>query len=367
MAQRSNGRNNNKMTRTSSKIEPAIHEMYFTATPVGVAGAGPGAPGTSSTFYIDLNQCNSLVNRRFYRQGLLNAVNGIKLVSTSVLAGTLTPVLNAPTGKILVEKLPSTWVMSNAWEKSFRVWQRMNNEALAETESIRPRFLDFKVYADSTHHNLGFGANLLPANATAGEWESSKIAIPIATDLVPAAGGATMTELEVIATGASYPGAGASGLDAVSAIEGYASSRALPALVDPNVPGDASDTVGLTPENWMTAIFNEGETQSHEIIVDLISENNIAPYPFEGDGVAVDTMYPGGANQQPGLQVHDLDRITGTTIGGITRINGGAFPCGLIKVTITNYDEVYELFPKLLISLAPGPHRGLLAVPMTEM
>lgn len=355
------------MTRTTSKIEPAIHEILFKPTPVGVAAAGPGAVGTSATYYIDLNQCNSLVNRRFYRQGLLNAVNGIKVVSTNVLAGTLTPVADAPQGKILVEKLPSTWVMANAWEKSFRVWQRMINDALSETESIRPRFLDFKVYADAAHHNLGFGANLLPDEATAGEWSPSAVDIPKAWNTVPVVGTDLMESLEFVATGASYPGAGASGLDAVSCIEGYANSRRLPAILDPNVPDDAADVSGSTPENWMQAVFNEGITQTSDVIDDLISENNIAPYPFEGDGTNVDTMYPGGELQQPGLQTHDLDRITGTTIGGVTRINGGAFPCGLIKITITNYDEIYELFPKLLISLAPGPHRGLLAVPMTEM
>ena len=366
MAQRSNGRNNNKMTRTSSKIEPAIHEILFKPTPVGVAAAGPGAVGTSATYYIDLNQCNSLVNRRFYRQGLLNAVNGIKVVSTNVLAGTLTPVADAPQGKILIEKLPSTWVMGNSWVKSFRVWQEMINDAISETSSIRPRFLDFKIYADAAHHNLGFAANLLPAEALPGEWEPSTIEVPKARNTV-VAGDDLMETFEVLATGASYPGAGASGFDAVSCIEGYAASRLLPSIRDPNAPDDASDVLGATPENWMQAVFNDGTTQSADVIEDLLLDNNIAPYPFENDGVNVDTMYPGGANQQPGLQTHDLDRITGTTIGGVTRINGGAFPCGLIKITITNYDEIYELFPKLLISLAPGPHRGLLAVPMTEM
>lgn len=58
-----------------------------------------------------------------------------------------------------------------------------------------------------------------------------------------------VTSVEVLGVGASYPGAGASGLDAVSLIEGYAASRALPEIADPNTPGDADD-VGptATPE-----------------------------------------------------------------------------------------------------------------------
>jgi hypothetical protein len=41
----------------------------------------------------------------------------------------------------------------------------MNREALAETESVAPKFLDFKVYADADHHEAGFAANLLPRSA----------------------------------------------------------------------------------------------------------------------------------------------------------------------------------------------------------
>ena len=72
----------------------------------------------------------------------------------------------------------------------------------------------------------------------------------------------------------------------------------------------------------MSALFNDGNTQIQEVIDEMISENNIAPYPFENDGVNLDTMYPGGANQGTGLQIHDLEYITPTTIGGTTRIKG---------------------------------------------
>ena len=169
-----------------------------------------------------------LVNRRFYRQGINWAVAGIKVITQAGFEG-----------YVSVSKLPDTWVMANAWEKSFRAWQKMNDEAMEETDSVKPRFLDFKIYADADHHAAGFGANLLPeargplnAGFDAGEWESSKLVVPLL-------GGNTGTR-EFIATGPNYPGAGASGFDAVSLIEGYAASRALPAIEDPNAPTDAS-------------------------------------------------------------------------------------------------------------------------------
>jgi hypothetical protein len=242
----------------------------------------------------------------------------------------------------------------------------MNNESLEESESVRPRFLDFKIYADSLHHSAGFGANLLPVTATAaavaGEWVPSKVHIPIGDGATPSA----TFERELIAVGANYPGAGASTFDAVSLIEGYAASRGLPNVLDPNAPTDADDAAGNTPANWIAALSNEGTDRTEEVLEDMISENNIAPYPFENDGVNVDTMYPNGANQLTGLQIHDFELITGTTIGGTTRIKGGMFPCGLMDVVLTN-SGTQDVTHKIIIDLVPGNHRGYLCEPMTEM
>ncbi len=333
--------------------------MLFSTPTVG--------PGASGEFYIDLSQSASLLNRRFYRQGINWAVASIKVLS---------PI---STGSLYVQKLPSSWVMSNAWMKGFKAWQRMNNEALEETESVRPRFLDFKIYADAQHHSVGFGANLLPATfsqlpgapqvvevATPGEWETSKY-------VIPQPGGATNSR-EVVAVGPSYPGVGASGLDAVSLIEGYAASRGLPSITDPNAPDDASDVTGATAENWLAGIFDEGTQQDDRVLDDMITENNQAPYPFENAQVPgaapgtvfTDTQYPGGANQLNGLQIHDGEFITGTTIGGTTHIDGGMFPCGLIKFLVENTSGVAGNI-SIQINLVPGHHRGYLCEPMTEM
>ena len=335
------------------KTEPAPLTLTFSTI------ADPSEPGVPKQYFIDLSQCASLVNRRFYRQGLNWAVAGIKIISPT-------------TSNIYVHKLPATWIMSNSWHKGFAAWQKMNREALEEAESVRPRFLDFKIYANSRHHNVGFGSNLLPMNvstdaagvvtvnqAVPGEWESSKYQIPDNT--LGATGG--VREREVIAVGANFPGAGASGLNAVSLIEGYAASRGLPNVLDPNVPADAGDVVG-SGENWISQLDSEGTQQIDSVIDDMISENNIAPYPFENDGVHIDTMYPGGANQLSGLELHDQSSISATTIGGMTRIQGGSFPCGLIAITD---ESSASQSIGIQLELLPGPHRGYLAMPMQEM
>jgi len=304
-------------------------------------------------YYIDLSQAASLVNRRFYRQGINWAVAGIKVIS-------------AKSGTFSVGKLPNSWVLSNSWEKSFRAWQRMNREALSESESVKPRFLDFKIYADSQHHQLGYGANLMPVSYTGsaavpGEWEPSKFQIP---DTTTSSG---VQDREIIAVGANYPGAGASGLNAISLIEGYAASRALPAINDPNTPTDALRVDGSTPQNWIAATFSDGTQQTDAVITDMVTENNQAPYPYEDDGTHTDTMYPGGANQLVGLEWHDIVTLyeSNATFGvGSQRVKGGNFPCGLIAFDWTPDQSANVV---LQIDLVPGNHRGYLCEPMTEM
>lgn len=336
----------------SGKIQPAVQTLTFATSSVSA--------GNTGTYYIDLSQCASLVNRRFYRQGIQWAVANFKLKSLQ-------------SGSVSIAKLPNTWVMSNAWEKGFRAWQKMNKDALEEAASVKPKFLDFKIYADADHHAVGYGDNLLPLDYaggayTSGEWEPSKYVIP---RVDPTSTIGQVSNREIIAVGPSYPGnpGGAGRYDAVSLIEGYAASRGLPNVVDPNTPADSADVSGAQPENWLSALQNEGTDQDEEVLDDMISENNLAPYPFENDGTNIDTMYPGGANQAPTLEWHDTVEIysaSGIAGAGIGTQNGkgGMFPCGLIRIDWTP-EAASNLV--LQIDLVAGPHRGYLCAPMTEM
>lgn len=320
-------------------------------------GGGNIPSGEFQTRFIDLSQVASIVNRRFYRQGLNWAVSSFQLQTPKDCS-------------IVIQKLPNTWVMSNAWEKGMRAWMKQQREALAENPSAKPKFLDFKIFMDKHHRADGFGSNLLPRTleynsaaqtqtshtATPGEWSPSKIYTP-AFQGTPA----SVNGFDIQAVGPND-----FSIATVSLIEGYAASRALPNQLDPNVPGDITDTVDNTPENWITAMFNEGTGQDTQILDDLITENNQAPYPYENDGTATDTQYPGGANQLTGLEIHAIDTVTSTTIGGKTNLPGGNFPCGLIAVTIDNNSDT-AIGVGLEITLVPGTHRGYLCEPMTDM
>jgi len=327
--------------RRGKKIQPAVMTLAF------------ATPGTSGgNFTIDLSQCASLVNRRFYRQGINWVVESIRFQSLQA-------------GKVQIAKIPTTWTFFNAYKKGFEAYREMTERALEDTESVRPRFEDFKIYADAIHHNAGFGNNLLPIDsagtaAGAGEWESSKISVP------NTASPGTANEYELLAVGANYPGAGASGNNAVSLIEGYAASRGLPYQEDPNVPADAADVSGTSaPANWIGALNNEGVRQNEQVLDNLLDENNKAPYPFEGDGTAVDTQYPGGANQMPNLALHDQIQLFASSPGqiGTRSSKGGIFPAGLMRIV---WDPEASANLVMLVNLVPGHHRGYMCEPTLE-
>ena len=276
------------------------------------------------------------MNRRFYREGLEWAVSGMTLMTNSTTSGSLE-----------INKIPDTWVSSQAWKKGFSIWRKQIRESMEELgDEFEGRFADFKVYMDAYHESQGVANNLRPIDAdndlySEGEWDMSQI-------VIAASDSSSVTEFDLIWTGDNVA-------SAKSLIQGYADSRALPYEQDPNVPTAAS-------LNWMTAVFNEGTLVDNAVVNNIESQNDQAPYPYEGDGVNTVTMYPGGANQAAGLEPHDLTYVTATTVGGKSFIRGGAFKGGLIRVNAANLvDSVPEqIYAVLQVHLVPGSHRGYL-------
>ena len=210
-----------------SKMEPAVLTMTFATTTTGT--------GVRQRTYVDLSQAASLMNRRFYRQGINWAVAGFKVTSIQP-------------GQVVVSKLPNTWVTSNAWEKAFRAWNKQQMEYVeqAGAESGVASFRDFKVFADTTHVDqyLANGSNLNATNlmpvalaptglgvtATGGEWEPSQIVVP---NLIADASGSLVDPFEYL-----LHMVGTNGHAGISrgVLEGYADSRAYPQSPDPVSP-----------------------------------------------------------------------------------------------------------------------------------
>jgi len=309
------------MARRKSNIEPAVMTLRFSDT-VPVA--------TSERFYIDLSQCASAINRRFYRQGLNWAVAGMKLTT-------------AGQGIVTVSKIPNTWVSSGSWEKAMRAWLRQQNEAMENLSEPEPaRYRDFKIHMDSNHVGDGFGGNMIPKDVSGiplllGEWEASEIVIP---NTGGAAGVTTEYKLHMVGTDTAT---------SKCLITNYANSRNTPFSPDPIAP------VGLE-NNMYSEMFDVGG-DNDEIVDNATDKNDNLPY-FRN-------VYP---YQNANLQYHDSGIMSPTTIGGTTRLKGGNFPCGLICVDVNNTDiEPTGIGFILQVDLVPGHHRGYLAEDMKEM
>lgn len=332
--------------RMKSKIQPAEMKMSFVLE-----------PGNN---YLDLSQAASLVNRRFYRQGLNWAVSHFTFFKS-------TPTESGAVG-VSINKLPQTWVFSNAWEKTFRAWNKMTNDAMKESGTTKGKFTDFKIYMDENHFNNGVYKNILPVDSAyqsttgvttvRGEWTPSTIHVPITAPAGSALFGSTR-ESALVGVGVNYGASGSE--DFVSLINGYANSRNLPGVSDPNAPGDMDDAAGGSAENWMAALFNDGTNQSSEVLADIETQDQ-PPYPYENDGTNTDTMYPGGQTQLSALRLHDAGYFSSGTNSNKITLEGGTFPCGLINLYNAATDNV-----SMIVTLVPGTHRGYLAESMTEM
>lgn len=324
------------MPRKKSKIEPAQLTMLFNTTGVDV--------GSTDHFYIDLSQCASIVNRRFYRQGLNWVVAGMKILS-------------GKDGAVSISAIPNTWIASNAWEKAFRSWTKQQNEALEISggQSMKAKFNDFKVYADVEHVTKTFSNNLIPRVINSptttleydtGTWEASQIVLP---NVNPDGTGSDVEPAErfLHMVGTNVHGAMSRGI-----LEGYADSRAYPTQPDPVGP-DVGDS-----DNWMARMFDVGNDME-EVLDNATLRNDTLPYDQD--------EYPNGEGNAPFMVLHDFVTITGTTIGGMAHVKGGNFPCGLIRIDHTNSSTTNNVDLSILIDLVPGPHRGYLAVPMQDM
>lgn len=295
---------------------------------------------TGGAYTTDLSQIASLVNRRFYRQGINWAVGGFKIFSTG-------------TGAFSISKIPNTWVVANAWKKAFAAWNKQQREALADSGglSAAAKFRDFKIYMDATHFDAGIAANLLPIDASGnpappGEWEHSKIVVP---NQLPDASGSLVNPVEYALhmVGTNNHLGQSRGI-----IDGYADSRAYPQSPDPVSPDLDSNN------NWLARMFDVGADFA-EVLENATDRNDELPYP------QVD--YPGGQINMPGLEYHDVTQLvsySGTTNVGVQTLKGGNFPCGLIRFNWTP-EGAHNIV--IQINLIPGAHRGYLCEPMGDM
>jgi len=303
-----------KKSYKGSKIEPAVMRMSFDVE--------------SDVKYLDLSQCASILNRRFYKQGIQWAVARITFVDTSGLAN----------GTVNVQKLPTTWVVANSWKKSEAAWNLMNDKAMEFAEGVKPRYYDYKIHMDQTHVASDFSLNLLPVGitpATAGEWLASEF-------VIPDEGTNTVQSFKVHLMGADN-------VNGKGLVVGYARSRALPFDPDPRTFTNLS-------ENWISQVFNQGTLQTSEVLDDLEDTNDGLPY--------YDNYIGGAALPQNEIVDEVVFRSTAQRPAPGSRLSIGGFtaPCGLIRL-----DQLTGQTLRMYVDLVPGSHRGYLCQKMEDM
>lgn len=313
------------------KIEPAVTELHFEV-------------GAQPTGYIDISRVASIVNRRFYRQGLNWAIGGFKWNFARTVPTDSTVQCNT-------FMLPNTWVVGAAWQKAFSHWKRQQDETLADSLSMdtRARFRDFKIYADLGHTALGDNG-MTPVNpgtvGTAantayleGEWQYSQVVVPNDGGVV---GDTNEYTLHMV---------GDNGVASKAIIFNYQLSRSFPFSPDPAIGTD------VPHGSVFNQMFDVG-MDSTEISENATDKNNDLPYDQD--------IYPGQTINAGEMPLHDSFQLSPTTLSGTRTMSGGVAPCGLIKYTHTGSGlNAYDIV--LTVQLVPGEHRGYLAEPMARM
>lgn len=315
------------------KIEPAVTQLLYQVP--------------NGTSYIDLAKDLSQVNRRLYRQGMTYVIQDIQYAVSAGMKATDVQALSFSTAG-------NSWIVHNAWKRAFRAWRAQQNAVKEVMGDIEGKWSDFKVYLDDSMRG---GTTLSPyagdaATYSAGEWAYSQYIWDDAE-----------TERETYA----HLIGGTTGTTDFGLIEEYGISRRTVQAEDPVLDSDASTSMYAKLMNMGT------EDVSLDLIDNLENNNDSPPYDFDD--------YPGGAT--------NADAAVPVRFGAVTAqqaastMPGFIVPCGLLKVFNSNMalqdgdsngafaiDDVYAtasgLTIVLLITIAPGPYRGVLAAPMGQ-
>lgn len=312
--------------------------------------------------YIDLAKDLSVMNRRLYRQGMNYAVANIQMFFDG--AG-LPDFLNR-TVTCRIATAPNTWIVHNAWKKGFRCWNDQQKAALEALNcgpdgatSARAKYADFKIGLDAAHIQLDGGsgdqdisldvrAGDFSATATPDEWK-------VASLFWEDDGGVDRSPIihllgEVASTQVDY----------VGLVENYGDSRVGISIGgQPQLPADASDSV--------YARMHATEDVSDAIIDNIEGDNDEAPYDADS--------YVGGA----GLSTVPMPVAQMAMNLANPTANSGGFiaPCGLIQLNMDNWDDTASGVDttlsdtgqggaKCIITLVPGPYRGVMAQKMGQ-
>ena len=290
---------------------------------------------SGSTQFIDIAKALSIINRKFYRQGVYFYVNSVE-------------VYNNEQGVVDLHTLPDTWVTKNAWNRGFRLFQKMNSMVDDVSGIGRPKYHDFKVYMNELHRAGVTSADpvlyhLNGAYNTKGadEWDYSKFhSADDDGDPVQNSDEFTVHMLgnHLDANGGNDPAVG--NWQSVGLIKSYATTRAT---VEPDSP----ETSLVESGDPLINVFDmSSEEQMNDIIDALLTDNDQTPYDHDN--------YIGESTQD----MQHVARIgTEVGLGRVGRASGFCAPFGLICVDPDDINTDY----RVVLNLAAGTYHGVYA------
>lgn len=293
--------------------------------------------------YIDLAQSLSAINRRFYRQGLYYYVQSIT-------------VHNSSNAWVRVNTLPDTWSIKNAWKRGFRIFQRMNSEALAATGASTPKYHDYKIAMNSAHD---FANNMLPQGgstttaysddndpsnnnrANTDDWVQS---VYVSSDPDNAAPNHTVDEFKAHMLGG--PVGSDPNFTSVGLLRSYQSARPLPQTSEPLMPSDFTT-------DPLTNLFDAGDSHD-DILTNLDEDNDATPYD-------ANIIWGESSNNHDTLAVQCS---TSAGSGSVAKAGGFCAPFGLLRVVTQEIPSdgtttIGDI--EIVVKLAPGPYHGVYA------
>lgn len=318
------------------KSNPTLLRLSF-------EGAGSG------TRYIDIARALSIMNRKFYRQGLYYYVNSVE-------------VYNDEKAVYDFMTAPDTWVTKNSWNRGFQLFQKMNSMVDPPITNMgRPKYHDFKVYLNQDHmnsDNIGnvSASNMLnmlpyshfPGSSTAdqhgasAEWNYSKfVSADSDGDVDDQTLNQQADDFYVHLIG-NHDGS-SDNWDSVGLIKSYAESRVT---VTPASPNDQQIDV----TDPLINIFDfSTEEQMNDIIANLKEDNDQPPYDLN--------EYLGEVTASGGGHSHVARIGTEIGLGRVGHASGFCVPFGLLAVEIDDASSNW----RIVLNIAPGTYHGVYA------
>lgn len=317
--------------RNGTSIEPAQRVLSYVLT--------PSSGGV--TVDIDLAKDLSAVNRRLYRQGMQYYVSGI----TVFTPGTTRI-------QCMAQTAGDTWIVHNAWKKGRALWLEQQRDAAKAIGISMGTWADFKVTLDD---NDSAAINTLAGDSgaiTPDEWNYSEL-------VYEDDGDEYSPTMHLLGTSTLASGVGL--------VQEYAISRNQLTNPSPVTPAEASDSI--------YAKMLMATDEFSDILIDDIEGHNDSPPYDHSEYVGGDTVADAPFTQSVGI-------ASGTN--SVAHLPGFTAECGLIRLicastavydaidtstnpdTITQHTNTRDEAFLVMVQVAPGPYKGVMASKMGQ-